>query len=88
MMPLFLKHRDNYYYDLFIYTWQNCKILLKYNWNSIQLFEVNYPVRKNPNIELQLDKILRHYHWDIIHVQTAESICGFCLLDFKKYNKR
>ena len=48
----------NYYYDLFIYSRQNCKILVKCNYNNIQLTEINYLVHKNPNMELLSHKIL------------------------------
>ena len=41
-----------HYYNLCIYSWQNCKIIVKYNSNSIQLIKVKYPVRKNPSMGL------------------------------------
>ena len=48
----------NYHYDLFIYSRLNCKILVKCNYNNIQLTEINYLVHKNPNMELLSHKIL------------------------------
>ena len=37
----------DYHYYLFIYSWQNCKTLVKYNWNIIQLIKVNYHCKKS-----------------------------------------
>ena len=48
----------------------------------MQLTEVNYPVRKNPNMELQLDKTF-FLHWDLFRVQTPGNVRGFCLLSWK-----
>ena len=77
---IILRH---YYYFLFIYSLPNCKILVKYNWNSFQLIKVNYSVHKKHKWSCTKIKYCVLY-WDFIQVQTAAVTHGFCLLDHKK----